>query len=111
MTRRSVSLTRAVWWAGLAIVVVALMPFTLRGHAKADGGPGEPDSFTHCSPEHIASSGANCDNPKSCINACASKCSDGTSCMRCCAQFSGSDEAYKACKSLCKDVWPSVPQQ
>ena len=108
MTRRSVSLSRVLWWAGLTTVIVALMPFTLRGHARADGDPGEPDSYYMCTPQELLN--ATCEAPGNCLNACASKCSDGTACMQCCAQFASNDKQKRACQVLCKEIWPSTPQ-
>lgn len=108
MTRRSVSLSRAMWWAGLATVIVALMPFTLRGHARAEEDPGDPDIFWHCTPTELLL--VNCDFPGYCINACASKCPNGTRCMQCCAQFSSSPRAKRECQALCREIWPSNPQ-
>ena len=110
MTRRSVTLTGVVWWAMLAAVVVALTPLTHRGPAWAEEEPDGLDTFVHCSPEQIANTGANCDNPKSCINACAAKCNDETGCRRCCAQFSSNQTAMEQCLGLCKMGYNSTPE-
>lgn len=109
MTRRSVSLSRGMWWAGLAAVVVALMPFTLRGHAKA-----EDDSniygFRHCSAKDMKTTGANCDDPKKCINACANKCTESqVQCNQCCSLFSVHPASYWACMDLCAWTWNPTP--
>jgi len=107
MTRRSVSLSRVVWWAGLTTLAVALMPLTLWAHARADADPSAQDSFKHCTPKELQS--ATCEAPGNCINACANKCGTGTACLQCCAAFSSSEPDYKACRQLCTDVWGSIP--
>lgn len=108
MTHRSFSLSRVMWWAGLVTLVVALMPFTLRGHARAEE-ESNVYGFKHCDARGLQ--GKTCGDPGQCINACANKCTESyLSCKQCCAAFSVHGESYWSCMDLCSWTWSPIPQ-